>query len=221
MFEFIRKHLDAGYQAYIVCPLVEESELVQGVLSVEEYFKKAHVPFKNYKIDLLHGKMTPKKKDEIMLKFKSGETQLLISTVVIEVGVDVPNAVIMVIENAERFGLSQLHQLRGRVGRGSAKSTCVLVTDATGDEATARMNIMCQTTDGFKISEEDFKLRGSGDLFGIRQSGDMNFKLADLKNDYNMLLKAKEDSDYFIKNDLNKIEYKHIKNELAKSINLD
>ena len=142
MFEYIRKHLDEGYQAYIVCPLVEESEMMQGIMSAEEYYKKAQVPFNGYKLDLLHGKMTPKKKDEVMLKFKKGETQLLISTVVIEVGVDVPNAVIMVVENAERFGLSQLHQLRGRVGRGQAKSSCILVTDAKGDEAKARMRIM-------------------------------------------------------------------------------
>ena len=192
MFEFIRKHLDMGYQAYIVCPLVEESELVQGVMSAEEYFKKAQPLFPDYRLDLLHGKMTPKKKDEIMMKFKKGETQLLISTVVIEVGVDVPNAVIMVIENAERFGLSQLHQLRGRVGRGKAKSHCILVTDATNDEATARMNIMCQTTDGFKIADEDLKLRGPGDFFGTRQHGLPKLRIADLLTDTKVLMQTQE-----------------------------
>ena len=192
MFEFIRKHLDMGEQAYIVCPLVEESELVQGVMSAEEYFKKAQPLFPNYRLDLLHGKMTPKKKDEVMLKFKNGETQLLISTVVIEVGVDVPNAVIMVIENAERFGLSQLHQLRGRVGRGKAKSHCILVTDATNDEATARMNIMCQTTDGFKIADEDLKLRGPGDFFGTRQHGLPKLRIADLLTDTKVLMQTQE-----------------------------
>ena len=192
MFEFIRNHLDMGYQAYIVCPLVEESELMQGIMSAEEYFKKAQVPFNGYQLDLLHGKMTPKKKDEVMMKFKNGETQLLISTVVIEVGVDVPNAVIMVIENAERFGLSQLHQLRGRVGRGKAKSHCILVTDATGDEATARMKIMCETTDGFKIADEDLKLRGPGDFFGTRQHGLPKLRIADILTDTKILMQTQE-----------------------------
>lgn len=192
MFDFIRKHLDMGYQAYIVCPLVEESELIQGVMSAEEYYKKAKPLFSNYRLDLLHGKMTPKKKDEVMMKFKSGETQLLISTVVIEVGVDVPNAVIMAIENAERFGLSQLHQLRGRVGRGKVKSHCILVTDATGDEATARMKIMCETTDGFKIADEDLKLRGPGDFFGTRQHGLPKLRIADILTDTKILMQTQE-----------------------------
>ena len=192
MFDFIRKHLDMGYQAYIVCPLVEESKIMQGIMSAEEYYKKAQMPFKDYKLDLLHGKMTPKKKDEVMVKFKNGETQLLISTVVIEVGVDVPNAVIMVIENAERFGLSQLHQLRGRVGRGKAKSYCILVTDSTGDETTARMKIMCETTDGFKIADEDLKLRGPGDFFGTRQHGLPKLQIADILTDTKILLQTQE-----------------------------
>ncbi len=201
MFEFIRKHLDMGYQAYIVCPLVEESELMQGIMSAEEYYKKAQVPFNGYKLDLLHGKMTPKKKDEVMMKFKKGETQLLISTVVIEVGVDVPNAVIMVVENAERFGLSQLHQLRGRVGRGKAKSHCILVTDATGDEATARMRIMCETTDGFKIADEDLKLRGPGDFFGTRQHGLPKLRIADILTDTKILMQTQELANEIIVND--------------------
>ncbi len=192
MFDYIRKHLDEGYQAYIVCPLVEESEMMQGIMSAEEYYKKAQMPFNGYKLDLLHGKMTPKKKDEVMLKFKSGETQLLISTVVIEVGVDVPNAVIMVVENAERFGLSQLHQLRGRVGRGQGKSSCILVTDAKGEEAKARMRIMCETTDGFKIADEDLRLRGPGDFFGTRQHGLPKLKIADILTDTKILTQTQQ-----------------------------
>lgn len=221
MFEFIRKHLDAGYQAYIVCPLVEESEIMQGIMSAEEYYKKAQIPFKNYKLDLLHGKMTPKKKDEIMMKFKRGETQLLISTVVIEVGVDVPNAVIMVIENAERFGLSQLHQLRGRVGRGKGKSTCVLVTDATNEETKARMNIMCETTDGFKIADEDLKLRGPGDFFGTKQHGLPNLRIADIMTDAKVLTETQELAKEIMLSDttFQKEEHKKIGKQVAKKIN--
>ncbi len=220
MFQFVRNHLDMGYQAYIVCPLVEESELIEGVISAEEYYEKAQVPFNGYKIDLLHGKMTPKKKDEVMMKFKSGETQLLISTVVIEVGVDVPNAVIMIIENAERFGLSQLHQLRGRVGRGQAKSHCILVTDATGDEAKARMKIMCDTTDGFKIADEDLKLRGPGDFFGTRQHGLPKLRIADIMTDTKILMQTQELArEIMEQNCLSKPEYKQIEKLVSKKIN--
>ncbi len=220
MFEFVRKHLDMGYQAYIVCPLVEESELIQGVISAEEYHEKAQVPFKNYKLDLLHGKMSPKKKDEVMMRFKKGETQILISTVVIEVGVDVPNAVIMIIENAERFGLSQLHQLRGRVGRGQAKSHCILVTDATGEDATARMKIMCETTDGFKIADEDLKLRGPGDFFGTRQHGLPKLRIADILTDTKILMQTQELARELIdENSLNKPENKKIAKLVGKKIN--
>ena len=193
MFDYIKKHLDMGYQAYIVCPLVEESDVITGVLSAEEYYKKASTTvFKDYQLDLIHGKMTSKQKDEVMTRFKNGETQLLISTVVIEVGVDVPNAVIMVVENAERFGLSQLHQLRGRVGRGKAKSSCILVTDAQGEESRARMNVMCSTTDGFKIADEDLKLRGPGDFFGTRQHGLPKFRIADIMTDTKILMQTQE-----------------------------
>ena len=220
MFDFIRKHLDAGYQAYIVCPLVEESEMMQGIMSAEEYYKKAQMPFKGYTLDLLHGKMTPKKKDEVMVKFKNGETQLLISTVVIEVGVDVPNAVIMVVENAERFGLSQLHQLRGRVGRGQAKSSCILVTDAKGDEAKARMRIMCETTDGFKIADEDLRLRGPGDFFGTRQHGLPKLKIADILTDTKILTQTQQLAMDIMENDpqFQKVGYSQIGRMVARKI---
>ena len=220
MFDYIRKHLDAGYQAYIVCPLVEESEMMQGIMSAEEYYKKAQLPFKGYTLDLLHGKMTPKKKDEVMVKFKDGETQLLISTVVIEVGVDVPNAVIMVVENAERFGLSQLHQLRGRVGRGQAKSSCILVTDAKGDEAKARMRIMCETTDGFKIADEDLRLRGPGDFFGTKQHGLPKLKIADILTDTKILTQTQQLAMNIMENDpqFQKAGYSQIGRMVARKI---
>ena len=172
---------------------------------------------KLYKVGILHGKMNNKEKDEVMNDFKENKIHILVSTTVIEVGIDVKNATVITIFDSYRFGLSALHQLRGRVGRSDLESYCILISN----KETERLNVLTKTTDGFKISEEDFKLRGSGDLFGIRQSGDMSFKIADLKNDFNILIKAKEDSKEFIENNLNKKRYKHIKDALAMSINLD
>ena len=222
MFDYIKSYLDKGFQGYIVCPLVEESENVTGVQNVEEYYEKAKgTVFKDYSLGLLHGKMTPKKKDEIMSDFKSGKIQLLISTVVIEVGVDVPNAVIMVIENAERFGLSQLHQLRGRVGRGTQESTCILVTDSSSEDTVRRMNIMCSTTDGFKIADEDLRLRGPGDFFGTRQHGLPRLRIADLMTDSKILTETQELAGEITRNDPNFIKSEHIKigRQVNKKIN--
>ena len=151
---------------------------------------------KIYNIGILHGKMSDIEKEDVMTKFKNNEIQILISTTVIEVGIDVKNATMMVIFDSFRFGLSTLHQLRGRVGRNSLQSYCILISN----KETERLNVLTKTTDGFKISEEDFRLRGSGDLFGLRQSGDMKFRIANLKNDFNILVKAKEDSNQFLKN---------------------
>lgn len=211
------KELKNNHQVYVIAPLIETNEEtnMENVYELEEKMNKAFG--KLYKVGILHGKMSNKEKDEVMNKFKENQIQILVSTTVIEVGIDVKNATVITIFDSYRFGLSALHQLRGRVGRSNLESYCVLISS----KETERLNVLTKTTDGFKISEEDFKLRGSGDLFGIRQSGDMNFKIADLKSDYNMLLKAKKDSDYFIKNNLNNEKYKHIKNELARSINLD
>ncbi|MBO5421382.1 MAG: ATP-dependent DNA helicase RecG [Clostridia bacterium] len=176
-FNYVKKHLDEGRQGYIVCPLVEEGET--DLAAAQEYAENISKGFfSGYSVGLLHGKMKPKDKEDVMARFVSGEIRLLVATTVIEVGVDVPNSVIMVIENAERFGLSQLHQLRGRIGRGQYKSTCILITDAQNEAAQRRMKVMTSTTDGFKIADEDLKMRGPGDFFGSRQHGLPEMKIA-------------------------------------------
>ena len=184
------------HQIYVIAPLIEESDKIdlENVNTLEEKMNQAFS--KVCKIGVLHGKMSNKEKDEIMEKFKNNEISILISTTVIEVGVDVKNATMIVIFDSYRFGLSALHQLRGRVGRSDLQSYCILISDREKE----RLNILTETTDGFKVSEEDFLLRGSGDLFGIKQSGDMVFKIADFKKDYKILLKAKEDSNDFLLN---------------------
>lgn len=181
-YNYIRDHLDRGRQGYIVCPMVEENETVDLASAVKYFEDISANDFKDYKVGLLHGKMKPKEKEAVMKAFADGEIQLLISTTVIEVGIDVPNAVIMLIENAERFGLSQLHQLRGRIGRGQYASTCILLSDRKGD-STQRLKFMCKTTDGFKIADEDLRLRGPGDFLGKRQHGLPELKIADLSED--------------------------------------
>lgn len=211
--------LKQRHQIYVVAPLIEESDKIdlKNVYDLEEKFNKAFGKICN--IDILHGKMKPSEKEEVMQKFKENKINILISTTVIEVGVDVKNATMMVIFDAERFGLSALHQLRGRVGRNNLQSYCILISNYEKE----RLNVLTKTNDGFKVSEEDFLLRGSGDIFGLRQSGDMIFKMADLKQDFNILLKAKEDSEYLLKN-LTKIDLKEQQkylNLITKATNLD
>ncbi len=184
---FIGQQIQQGRQAYIVCPLVEENEELD-LKSVEELYEIYQKEvFPQYKVEYIHGKMRPKQKDDIMERFKLGEIDILISTTVIEVGVDVPNSNIMVIENAERFGLAQLHQLRGRVGRGDYQSFCVLKYEEKSETVRERMKVMCSTNDGFVISEKDLELRGSGDFFGTMQHGLPEFKIANLFEDMSIL----------------------------------
>lgn len=190
-FNFVRQRLDEGRQAYVVCPMIEDSE--SDLLAVKSYAENAaEGDLKGYSLALLHGKMKAAEKDRVMRKFHDGEIQVLVCTTVVEVGVDVPNAAVMVIENAERFGLSQLHQLRGRVGRGEWESSCILITDNTGEECRRRMKIMSSTTDGFKISEEDLKMRGPGDFFGSAQHGLPPLKIADIACNMELMSMAQE-----------------------------
>lgn len=191
IYKFIRKNIAEGRQAYIVCPLVEESE--SDLIPATEYYdylKSTY--FSDCTLGLLHGQMKPKEKEAVMNRFYSGEINLLISTVVIEVGVDVPNATVMAIENAERFGLSQLHQLRGRIGRGKNESTCILLSDAQNEEAQERFKIMCKTSDGFEIAKKDLEMRGPGDFFGSRQHGLPDMRIANLMTDTRILYEAQK-----------------------------
>lgn len=210
------QELKLGHQCYVVAPLIEDSDKIDltNVENLEIEMNKAFG--KLYKIGVLHGKMKQDEKDEIMRQMKDNEIQILISTTVIEVGIDVPNSTVMVIFDAYRFGLSQLHQLRGRVGRNSLQSYCVLVSNIEKE----RLKVLTTTNDGFKISEEDFKLRGSGDLFGIKQSGDMTFKIANIKNDYKMFLLAKDDSLEYL-NSNKYLDNFNIVNIVKKISNLD
>ena len=208
----IKEELDLGHQVYIVSPLIENEESDdEDIVKLERKFKLA---FKNRNIGIMHGKMTPSEKDDIMKKYQNKEIDILISTTVIEVGVDVKNATMIVIFDAYKFGLATLHQLRGRVGRNDLQSYCFLVTN----RETKRLDIMKEVSDGFVLAEEDFKLRGSGDLFGTKQSGDMKFKIANLTKDFDILLKAKEDSGIILEEIDN---YPLLKGILKNSINKD
>ncbi len=189
-FGYVKKHLQQGRQGYLICPLIEEGE--SEMMSVTRYAELVKQSFPGVEIGVLHGKMKPGEKERVMEAFSGGEIQLLVSTTVVEVGVDVPNAVIMVIENAERYGLSQLHQLRGRIGRGSHQSTCILISDAQNEEALKRLRLFRDTSDGFQIAEADLKLRGPGDFFGRRQHGLPQLKIADMSTDMAVLQRAQK-----------------------------
>lgn len=201
VYNYIKKFIAEGRQAYIVCPLVDENEAL-GIKSASEYYEElSENQFKGYTVGLLHGKMKPKDKESVMRRFAAGEIQLLISTTVIEVGIDVPNAALMVIENAERFGLSQLHQLRGRIGRGEYSSACILISDVKSGDTKRRLDVIKNNTDGFKIADEDLKLRGPGDFLGSRQHGLPDMKIADIFADRETLHSAGKEAEELLRRD--------------------
>lgn len=215
-YQFIAREIAAGRQAYVICPMVEESEMIEAE-NVLDYTKllREKLPA-GITVEYLHGKMKGKEKNKIMERFASGEIQVLVSTTVVEVGVNVPNATVMMIENAERFGLAQLHQLRGRVGRGAHQSYCIMVNCSDQDGTQERLDILNRSNDGFYIASEDLKLRGPGDFFGIRQSGDMEFKIADIFTDANLLKTVSEEVNRILERDpeLEQGEYRALRERL-------
>jgi ATP-dependent DNA helicase RecG len=192
--------VEKGRQAYIVFPLIEESEKISAKAVTEE-FEKLKKIFPQFKLAVLHGQMTPTEKESVMNDFAAHKTDILVATPVIEVGIDVKNATVMVIENAERFGLASLHQLRGRIGRGEHESYCILVPQHATSVAKERVDIICATRDGFKIGERDMQLRGPGEILGTRQSGEFEFKAGDIFQDRDILYRAIEDRDELLTQD--------------------
>ena len=207
-YAFIAAQVKAGHQGYVICPMVEEGEM-DGLENVTDYAGKLEAALpKEIRVGVLHGRMKNARKNEIMEAFAAGETDVLVSTTVIEVGINVPNATVMMVENAERFGLAQLHQLRGRVGRGSAQSYCMFISSNESDEVMKRLNILNTSNDGFFIANEDLKLRGPGDLYGVRQSGQLDFKIGDIYRDSDLVLKAAELAERIVSGDPEKKDQK-------------
>ena len=216
-YSFIKGEVAAGRQAYVICPMVEASEMIEAE-NVLDYAKKLQSALPGIPVEYLHGKMKAKEKNAVMERFAAGEIKILVSTTVVEVGVNVPNATVMMIENAERFGLAQLHQLRGRVGRGKHQSYCILVDGSGQDGTRERLTILSKSNDGFFIASEDLKLRGPGDIFGLRQSGDLEFKLADIFTDANILKTVSEEVNRLLDEDPELSSEEHA--ELGKKLNL-
>ena len=224
IYKFIAKEIDKGRQIYIICPTIEENENSEitkksELKAVEQYTEKLKTEiFPNYRVECIHGKFKADYKNYVMEEFSNGNIDILVSTTVIEVGINVPNATIMLIENAERFGLAQLHQLRGRVGRGSEKSYCILVSDSKNKVAKERMKTMTSSTDGFEISEKDLNLRGPGDFFGTRQHGIPELKIANLYKDIEILKMVQKASEELYRKDptLSKEENKRLSIEIEK-----
>ena len=194
ILSFIDKELVKGRQAYVICPLIEESEKLDVQNAIDVHSTLTHHFQGKWEVGLMHGRLSSEEKDSVMKDFSQNDVQILVSTTVVEVGVNVPNATMMVIYDAERFGLSQLHQLRGRVGRGSEQSYCILLADPKSEVGKERMRIMTETNDGFELSEKDLELRGPGDFFGKKQSGMPEFKVADMVHDYRALEVARDDA---------------------------
>jgi len=198
IYNFVRDKIKEGRQAYIVCPLIEPSEEIKAISALELFEELTENIFSDYNIGLLHSKITSDEKKVVMDDFRDGKIDILVSTTVVEVGVDVPNASIMIIENAERFGLAQLHQLRGRVGRGKHQSYCIMIANPTTEEGRKRLSVMTETTDGFQIAEEDLKIRGPGEFFGTRQSGMLDLKIANIMKDHKLIKLAREEAEKVI-----------------------
>jgi ATP-dependent DNA helicase RecG len=198
---FIKKNLDEGRQVFIICPLVEESDIVDAKSAKAHLDLYSKTYLKDYRIEMINGRMSTDEKCKAMQMFENGECDVLISTTVVEVGIDIPNANIMIIENAERFGLAQLHQLRGRVGRGTHQSYCILFFDNSSDEILTRMQIMEKTNDGFIIAEKDYEMRGIGDLLGTRQHGLPNFKIANLYSETKIIEAAEIEANAILNSD--------------------
>jgi ATP-dependent DNA helicase RecG len=215
-YEFIKNQVNEGRQAYIVAPLVEESENLELDSATKIFSELKENHFSDMKLGLLHGKMNSKDKEEIITRFYRGKINVLVSTTVIEVGVNVPNSVIMLVLNAERFGLAQLHQLRGRVGRGSYKSYCILVNESKSKKSAERMNIMKKTSNGFLIAEEDLKIRGPGDFFGTRQHGLSRYEVQNIVNDVEVVQTVQKLSKEIIEKNpsLRGDDYKNLKREI-------
>ncbi|MBN19553.1 MAG: ATP-dependent DNA helicase RecG [Chloroflexi bacterium] len=215
-YNFIAKQINQGRQAFIICPLIEESETIQSKAAIKEFEKLSHQVFPNLKLGLLHGRMSAKEKNNTMLDFKNKKTNILVSTAVIEVGIDIPNASTILIDGAERFGLSQLHQFRGRVGRGEHESYCILLSESKNLEAKERLKILERITDGFELAEEDLKIRGPGDHVGTKQSGLPNLKIANI-HDYDILSIARNEAIKIIQKDpeLQDLELNMIKNKIS------
>lgn len=216
-YNFIMKEVQNGRQAYVICPMVEESEMIEAE-NVLDYTKVLRENLPGIRVEYLHGKMKPKEKNAIMEEFAAGAIQVLVSTTVVEVGVNVPNATVMMIENAERFGLAQLHQLRGRVGRGKEQSYCIMVNASGNQEKNARLEVLNKSNDGFFIASEDLRLRGPGDIFGLRQSGDLEFKIADIYTDAITLKTVSEDVEELLAEDeeLEREEHAELKRRLTR-----
>ncbi len=216
-YKFINKQVEEGHQAYVICPMIEEGEL-NGAENVMDYAEKLRSALpSNIQVGILHGKMKPAVKDEIMESFARKDIDVLVSTTVIEVGIDVPNATVIMIENAERFGLSQLHQLRGRVGRGDAQSYCIFINTSESDETKKRLDIMNRSNDGFEIAREDLEQRGPGDLFGVRQSGELCFRVGDIYHDSDLVKEAAMDADRILASDpeLSLPQHSVLKNKIS------